>query len=131
MNLIGAHVVVFSKNPKADRTFLKKISNLPHVDAGEGWLIFALPPSEVAFHPSNKNNLHQLYFMCDNIDEFISEMKTARVQYSPVKNLHWGLLTNVKLPGGGIIGVYEPSHKRPLVYKTPNRSSKKRRNRSP
>lgn len=111
--ITGAHAVVYSANPEADRAFLRDALGLAHVDAGEGWLIFALPPSEVAVHPSNKNDVHELYFMCDDIDAFISAMKAHNASCSPVQKLTWGLLTDLKLPGGGKLGVYQPLHERP------------------
>jgi hypothetical protein len=111
--LIGAHSIIYSTNPEADRAFLRDILKLSSVDVGEGWLIFKLPPAEVAIHPSKKNNVHELYFMCDNIDDFISEMTKNNVTCSPIKILNWGKLTEVTLPGGGKLGVYQPTHARP------------------
>jgi len=111
--ITGAHAIIYSKNPEADRAFLRDAFGLAHVDAGEGWLIFAMPPSEVAVHPSDNNDVHELYFMCDDIERFISRMKASKTACSPVQKLKWGLLTDVKLPGGGKLGVYQPLHERP------------------
>jgi len=86
---------------------------LPNVDAGEGWLIFSLPPSEVAVHPSSTNNLRELYLMCDDIGEFTGKMKSLKIKCSAIQNQGWGLLTKLTLPGGGKIGVYQPRHRRP------------------
>ncbi len=109
----GAHAVIFSKDAEADRAFLRDVLGFPHVDAGEGWLIFALPPAEVAVHPSEENDVHEFYLMSDDIAGFVAAMKKHRVKCSPVKDRGWGLLTRMKLPGGGTLGVYEPRHARP------------------
>ena len=113
----GAHAILYSKKPDADRAFLRDVLELPNVDVGEGWLIFGLPPSEVAVHPGTKNNLHELYFMCDDVEAFIAEMKKRDIKCGKVSNQGWGLLTEVKLPGGGKIGVYQPRHARPPQVK--------------
>ncbi len=111
--ITGAHVIIYSKKPEADRVFLRDLLGLSHVDVGDGWLIFALPPAELAVHPSSKNNVHELYFMCSDIDKFVSTMKSKRVSCSPVQALSWGKRTQLRLPGGGKLGVYEPLHARP------------------
>jgi len=80
---------------------------------GEGWLIFGLPPAEVAVHPSHKNDVHEIYLMCDDVEAFIADMQKANVACGPVQNQGWGLLTQVRLPGGGHLGVYQPRHGRP------------------
>jgi len=113
MTLTGAHSIIYSTNPEADRVFLRDVLALPNVDVGQGWLIFGLPPSEVAVHPSDKNNLHELYFMCDDINAFVAEMTTRNISCCAVQDQGWGLLTQVTLPGGGKIGVYQPRHARP------------------
>jgi hypothetical protein len=109
----GAHAIIYSKKPEADRAFLRDVLQLDHVDVGGGWLIFGLPPSEVAVHPSKKNDLHELFLMCADVEDFIARMKKAKVACSPVQNLGWGMLTQVRLPGGGKLGVYQPRHARP------------------
>jgi catechol 2,3-dioxygenase-like lactoylglutathione lyase family enzyme len=113
MMLTGAHAIIYSTNPEADRAFLRDVLALPNVDAGQGWLIFGLPPSEVAVHPSEKNNVHELYFMCDDIEAFVARMKAHVTECEPVTDQGWGLLTHLTLPGGGKIGVYQPRHARP------------------
>jgi hypothetical protein len=113
--ITGAHSIIYSTNPEADRAFLRDVLALPNVDVGHGWLIFGLPPAEVAVHPSEKNNLHELYFMCDDIEAFVARMKALIVECDPVKDQGWGLLTHIRLPGGGRIGVYQPRHSRPAV----------------
>ena len=109
----GAHVIVYSRSPEKDRAFLRDVLRLPHVDVGDGWLIFGLPPSEVAVHPSEENDVHELYLMCDDVAAFITAVKKHRITCSPVQNRGWGLVTQLTLPGGGKLGVYEPRHARP------------------
>jgi hypothetical protein len=109
----GAHAIVYSTNPEADRAFLRDILGLPHVDVGEGWLIFGLPPSEVAIHPSDKNDAHELYLMCDDVEALMVEMGERGLACAPVQDQGWGLLTQVSLPGGGKLGIYQPRHARP------------------
>jgi len=111
--LIGAHSIIYSTNPDADRAFLRDVLALPNVDLGEGWLIFGLPPAEVAVHPSSKNDVHELYLMCDDIEAFVEEMKTHNIVCSPVQNERWGVLAQMTLPGGGKLGIYQPRHARP------------------
>jgi catechol 2,3-dioxygenase-like lactoylglutathione lyase family enzyme len=110
----GAHVIVYSKDAEADRAFFKDVLGYRYADAGHGWLIFALPPAEVAVHPAEDNRAHELYFMCDDVKLFILEMKAKGVECSDVQELRWGSLTQVTLPGGGQIGVYQPKHASPL-----------------
>ena len=114
--ITGAHSIIYSTNPEADRTFLRDVIKLTHVDVGHGWLIFGLPPSEVAVHPADKadrNGVHELYFMCDDVEAFVAEMKTRDIVCGPVQNQGWGMLTQLTLPGGGTLGVYQPRHARP------------------
>lgn len=125
--IIGAHSIIYSKNPDADRTFLRNVLKLPNVDVGGGWLIFGLPPAEVAVHPSDENDVHEFYLMCDNVEAFISEMKKHNITCGPVHNQGWGILTQVMLPGGGKLGVYQPRHARPKmmsIAKTAKRVAK-------
>ena len=109
----GAHSIIYSKNPEADRAFLRDVLGFPSVDVGHGWLIFALPPSEVAIHPSERNDVHELYLMCDDVEALIRELQAQAVECSPVQNMGWGLLTRLTLPGGGGLGIYQPRHERP------------------
>ena len=111
--ITGAHVIVYSMRPEADRAFLRDILGLPHVDVGGGWLIFGLPPSEVAVHPADTNGRQELYFLVDDIKAFMAAMRTRKVACSAIHEERWGRITNVTLPGGGAIGVYEPRHARP------------------
>jgi len=89
------------------------VLELPSVDVGGGWLIFGLPPAEVAVHPSDENDVHEFYLMCDDVEAFVAEMKKRGIACGPVQNPGWGLITRVTLPGGGKLGVYQPRHARP------------------
>jgi hypothetical protein len=111
--IVGAHSIIYSTNPDADRAFLRDAFGLPHVDVGDGWLIFGLPPAEVAVHPSEQNDVHEFYLMCDDVDAFVAEMQNRAIACDPVQDAGWGLLTHLTLPGGGRLGVYQPRHARP------------------
>ena len=111
--IIGAHSIIYSKNPDADRAFLRDVLTLPNVDVGGGWLIFGLPPAEVAVHPADKNDVHEFYLMCDDVDAFVLEMQHRNIVCGPVRDQEWGRLAPVMLPGGGQLGVYQPRHARP------------------
>jgi hypothetical protein len=111
--ITGAHVIIYSTDPEKDRLFLRDIMKFPNVDAGEGWLIFGLPPAEVAIHPSELNNRQEFFLMCDDIGELIEQMKSLKIKCSKVQNQRWGLLTKLKLPSGGNLNVYQPHHVRP------------------
>lgn len=114
----GAHSIIYSTNPDADRAFLRDVLDLPHVDVGGGWLIFGLPPAEVAVHPSDKNDVHEFYLMCDDIEALVLEMRRRNHTCGPVQNQGWGLLTHLTLPGGGKLGIYQPKHARPKEKET-------------
>jgi hypothetical protein len=113
--ITGAHVIVYSTNPEADRAFLRDVLAFPHVDVGGGWLIFGLPPAEVAVHPAEQGDRHELYLMCADVQAFVTDMARRQVPCGPLQNLGWGVLTHVTLPGGGKIGVYQPRHARPAA----------------
>lgn len=114
----GAHAIVYSTDPDADRAFLRDVLRLPNVDVGGGWQIFGLPPSEVAVHPAEKNGRHELYFLVDDLKSFMSAMRKRNIPTSRVSTQRWGRITEVTLPGGGKIGVYEPRHARPPTVRT-------------
>jgi hypothetical protein len=109
----GAHAIVYSKKPEADRKFFQDVLGFPHVDVGGGWLIFGLPPAEVAVHPGSKNGVHELYLMTDDVDALVASMKKRKIKCSAIQQLGWGRLTQVTLPGGGKLGIYQPRHARP------------------
>ena len=106
----GAHTIVYSKDAEADRTFFHDILGFKSVDAGHGWLIFAMPPSEVACHPSDENDKHELFFMCDDLKAEMAALAQKNVQCSKVEEARWGSITRMRLPGGGEIGLYQPKH---------------------
>jgi catechol 2,3-dioxygenase-like lactoylglutathione lyase family enzyme len=106
----GAHVIIYSKDAEADRAFFKDVLGFSSVDAGRGWLIFALPPAEVACHPGEENDEHELYLMCDDLKATISDLKSKGVECGDVQEPPWGILTTIKLPGGGDLGLYQPKH---------------------
>ena len=106
----GAHVVIYSKDAEADRAFLRDVLGFPHVDVGHGWLIFALPPAEVAVHPSDSSEAHELFLTCDDIGAFVEQMTERGVACSDLQIERWGTITRITLPGGGQVGVYQPAH---------------------
>ena len=111
--IVGAHSILYSKDPEADRSFFKDVIGLDNVDVGGGWLIFGLPPSELAVHPAEQNDTHELFLMCDDINQFVAQMSKKGIDCADVKEEPWGLLTQVALPGGGRLGVYQALHERP------------------
>jgi hypothetical protein len=108
--ITGAHIIVYSKDAESDRVFFRDVLKFSAVDAGHGWLIFALPPAEAAFHPAEKNDVHELYFMCDDLKAEMKSLKGKRVKCGPVTEQRWGSLTTISLPGGGKVGLYQPKH---------------------
>jgi catechol 2,3-dioxygenase-like lactoylglutathione lyase family enzyme len=114
--LTAAHIVIYSKDPEADRKFFKDTLGFRSVDAGQGWLIFAMPAGEVAFHLHDENNKHEMYLMCDDLKTQISVLQKKGVKVGEISEQRWGTLTTMTLPGGGTIGLYEPKH--PVTFKT-------------
>jgi hypothetical protein len=125
--ITGAHAILYSSNPEADRAFLRDVLALPNVDVGGGWLIFGLPPSEVAVHPAEESEHHELFLLCDDVALFIDKMTKQGLACTPIRDLRWGRLTQVTLPGGGALGVYEPKHARPAQPKPAKRAMKTKR----
>ena len=113
----GAHVVVYSKDAQADRAFFRDVLGFKSVDAGHGWLIFALPPAEAAFHPSENNGAHELYFMCEDLKAEMALLAKKSVKCSKVEEARWGSITKMSLPSGGKVGLYQPKHPTPLSLK--------------
>jgi hypothetical protein len=112
--ITGAHAIIYSKDADGVRAFIDKVLELPSVDAGHGWLIFALPPAEVAAHPTDGAGRHELYLMCDDIDATVAELEAKGVTFSrPIAEELWGSVTAIALPGGGELGLYEPKHPSP------------------
>src|SRR5262245_56328578 len=107
--IYGSHLILFSRDPVADRAFLADAFGFEHVDAGAGWLIFGLPPAEAAVHPADAP-ASELYFMCDNLAVEMRALEAKGVRCSAVEDARWGSVTKVRLPGGGEVGLYEPKH---------------------
>ncbi|WP_151481943.1 VOC family protein [Streptomyces albicerus] len=109
----GAHVIIYSRDAEADRAFFRDVLQYPNVDAGDGWLIFKLPPAELALHPSAGPDSHELFLMCDDVAETVTELADKGVEFTkPVSDEGWGLITALRLPGGSELGLYEPRHER-------------------
>jgi len=108
--ITGTHVIVYSRDADADRAFFRDVLEYPHVDAGGGWLIFKLPPGEVAVHPADGAPSPELYLMCDDVNATVEQLAAKGVNCGPVSDQGWGLLTAIQLPGGGELGLYEPRH---------------------
>jgi hypothetical protein len=121
----GAHVILYSKDADADRAFFRDVLKYRHADAGHGWLIFALPPAEVAVHPSHENDVHELYLMCDDVHALVGSMASKGIAASPVHEERWGSITHVTLPSGSKLGIYQPKHASPLD--APARASRKKK----
>jgi hypothetical protein len=108
--IFGAHIIVYSRDAKADREFFRNVLKFSYVDAGDGWLIFALPPAELAVHPGTRNGSHELYLMCDDLKKTIKALKRKKVTCSASIVQEWGTIVRMKLPGGGKLGLYQPKH---------------------
>jgi catechol 2,3-dioxygenase-like lactoylglutathione lyase family enzyme len=108
----GAHLILYSRDAEADRAFFRDVLGFDAVDAGHGWLIFALPPSEAAFHPAENNGRTELYLMCDDLEATLAELKARGVRSGAVHEERWGVVTSLALPGGGTVGLYQPKHPR-------------------
>jgi catechol 2,3-dioxygenase-like lactoylglutathione lyase family enzyme len=108
--IFGAHVIIYSKDATADRAFLRDILGFASVDAGHGWLIFALPPAEVAVHPAEDGDRNELYFMCNDLKAEILALGAKGVRCSETQEARWGSITKIRLPGGSEVGLYQPRH---------------------
>ncbi len=106
----GAHVLIYSNDPEADRVFFRDVLQLRSVDVGRGWLIFALPPAEAAFHPAESNGPHELFFMCDDLAAEMNSLAQKNVAFSEIQEARWGSIVKMKLPGGGHVSLYQPKH---------------------
>jgi catechol 2,3-dioxygenase-like lactoylglutathione lyase family enzyme len=114
----GAHLVIYSKDADADRAFFRDVLGFGSVDAGNGWLIFALPGAEVAVHPCDQNDRHEMYLLCDDLKAETAALGKKGVQLGEVREERWGRRTTISLPGGGKVGLYEPKH--PLAFERKN-----------
>jgi hypothetical protein len=129
----GAHLILFSTSPDEDRAFLRDVFELPHVDAGEGWLIFGLPPSELAVHPAETTENASsagLYLMTPNVEELVDELTERGIEVGAVQDQGWGLVTEITLPGGGALKIYQPQHPRPESASAPKAKTPARKNKS-
>jgi hypothetical protein len=109
----GAHTILYSREPEKDKAFLRDVLKLPHVDIGHDWLIFALPPSELAVHPTDGDEKHELYLMTDDVAALVAALRKQAIRCSEPTASSWGVVTQVTLPGGGTLGIYQPRHARP------------------
>ena len=109
----GAHSIVYSRDPEADRAFFNDVLQLPNVDVGGGWLIFGLPPAEIAVHPTGGDATQELYLMCEDIQAFVAHMIEQQIACDEISDEGWGLLSRITRPGGSRLGVYQPRHARP------------------
>ena len=113
--ITGVHAIIFTKDAEGDRAFFRDVLDFPFVDAGGGWLIFALPPAELAAHPADEGGAHELYLMCDDIHATVAQLQAKGVDIArPVSEEGFGLMTAIRLPGGGEFCLYEPRHPTPI-----------------
>ena len=111
----GVHAIIFTRDAEADRAFFRDVLDLPSVDAGNGWLIFALPPAELAAHPTDGDAHHELYLMCQDVRATVDELGAKGVQFTrDISDERFGLMTALRLPGGSELALYEPRHPSPL-----------------
>ena len=112
--IAGAHAIVYAEDAEAARAFFRDVLGFDGVDAGDGWLIFALPPGELAVHPAAERR-HELFFMCRDIEATVEELTRRGVEFAaPISDEGWGLLTRLRVPGAGEFGLYQPRHPSPL-----------------
>lgn len=124
--IIGVHSILYSRNAEADRAFLRDVLKLPHVEVGDGWLIFGLPPAEVAMHPGDTGDTQEFYLMCANVEAFAAAMARAGRRCTPRQDHGWGVLTHLTLPSGAKVGVYEPRHARPKAMQPAKKPARKK-----
>jgi predicted enzyme related to lactoylglutathione lyase len=109
--IIGQHSIIYTNDADADRAFFRDVLEFPATDAGDGWLLFRMPPAELALHPTDGASTHEVYLMCDDVQATVEALKAKGAEFTtPVSDQGWGLLTAFKTPGGAVIGMYEPRH---------------------
>ena len=118
MSIIGMHALIYSNKADETRRFFSDVLGFRSVDAGRGWLIFAAPPSELAIHPADEGEHHELYLMCENIEGTIAELREKGVETGPIHDQPWGRVTQLRLPGGQELGMYEPRHPTAIGWPT-------------
>lgn len=116
--IIGTHLICYSSDAEADRRFLRDVLGFPGVDAGRGWLIFALPPAEMAVHPGEPDDGQELYLLCDALEETMASLQAKGVAFDPPTEARWGRVTRFSLPSGIRVGLYQPLH--PLAIQPPS-----------
>jgi len=119
-----AQAIIYSTDPSADRAFLRDVLKFPHVEAGADWLIFSLPPEELAVHPSDQNDRQEIFLICDDVRALVQALLQKNVICSQIQDQSWGQITYITIPGGGRLGVYQPTHARPDARKRSGRSGK-------
>jgi predicted enzyme related to lactoylglutathione lyase len=113
----GIHALIYTKEAEAVRKFFRDVLGFPSVDAGHGWLIFALPPAELGIHPTEDEPSHEIYLMCDNLDQTVKQLEQKGVTLArPITDAGFGMVTTIRLPGGSELGIYQPKH--PIAIKT-------------
>src|SRR5215469_15628143 len=118
----GAHVILYSRDPETDRVFLHDVLGFRGVDAGEGWLIFKLPPAEVAVHPTEEQPTQELYLMCDDLETQLTDLAAKGVTISRLpREMSWGVLASIQLPSGADLSLYQPRH--PTAYDLDQKSA--------
>ena len=126
--IIGAHILLYSTNADADRVFVRDVLGFKHVDVGHGWLIFGMSPAELAVHPADEGATERehsghtmlgahLYLMCDDLQGFVASLEAKKVTCTEVEKERWGIRTTIKLPSGGELGLYQPTHPTALDLK--------------
>jgi len=121
--LTGIHAIVYSKDAAATRTFLSEVLGLSGVDAGRGWMIFALPPAEIAAHPDEKGGRHEFFLMCEDIERTVAALRQKGVEFtSGIADRGWGLVTSLRVPGAGEISLYQPKHPTAIGAKRESRA---------
>jgi catechol 2,3-dioxygenase-like lactoylglutathione lyase family enzyme len=113
--ITGTHAILYADDADAARAFFRDVLGLAHVDVGGGWLVFRLPPAEMGVHPTGEvdaaNGRHELFFLCDDVEATVAELTAKGVEFTaPVTDAGFGLITSLRVPGAGEIGLYEPKH---------------------
>jgi len=117
--ITGTHLIIPADDPDQARAFLRDVLELSFVDAHDGWLIFSMPPAELGIHPSSQDaaadSTHEIYLMCDDINATVADLRAKGVEFAtPIESQGFGLITRLKVPGAGELGLYEPRH--PTAY---------------
>jgi hypothetical protein len=125
--ITGIHTLIYANDADKVRAFFRDVLQFPSVDVGHGWVIFALPPAELGIHPTEGNMYHELYLMCDDVKSTVARLQRKGVQCAEIRDVGWGSLTSVTIPGGGEIGLYEPRHKTAIALAATKKSATRKR----